>query len=66
VLDSLRHWVSEYHVDGFRFDLAVALGRAPGDDFDPRAALLMAMQADPVLSQVTLIAEPWDIGLHGW
>ena len=66
VLDSLRHWVTTYHVDGFRFDLAVTLGRAPGDDFDPNAALLVAMRTDPVLSQVKLVAEPWDIGPNGW
>ena len=66
VLDSLRHWVGEYHVDGFRFDLAVTLGRGPGDGFDARSALLMAVQADPVLREVKLIAEPWDIGPGGW
>ncbi|WP_299441348.1 glycogen debranching protein GlgX [uncultured Phycicoccus sp.] len=66
VLDSLRHWVQEYHVDGFRFDLAVALGRGRGDDFDPDHPFLVALRTDPVLSRVTLIAEPWDLGLHGW
>ncbi len=66
VLDSLRHWVQEYHVDGFRFDLAVALGRGRGDDFDPDHPFLVALRTDPVLSRVMLVAEPWDVGLHGW
>ncbi|WP_307835895.1 glycogen debranching protein GlgX [Phycicoccus sonneratiae] len=66
VLDSLRHWVQEYHVDGFRFDLAVALGRGRGDDFDPDHPFLVALRTDPVLSRVTLVAEPWDLGMHGW
>ncbi|MGL5908898.1 MAG: glycogen debranching protein GlgX, partial [Phycicoccus sp.] len=66
VLDSLRHWVQEYHVDGFRFDLAVALGRGRGDEFDPDHPFLVALRTDPVLSRVTLVAEPWDVGLHGW
>ncbi len=60
VLDSLRYWVTEMHVDGFRFDLAVALSR--GDrDFDRRSAFLTAVQQDPVLGRVKLIAEPWDV-----
>jgi isoamylase len=66
VLDSLRLWVEEYHVDGFRFDLAVALGRGRGDDFDPDHPFLVALRSDPVLSRVKLVAEPWDLGLHGW
>ncbi|MGG5258397.1 glycogen debranching protein GlgX [Phycicoccus avicenniae] len=66
VLDSLRHWVQEYHVDGFRFDLAVALGRGRGDDFDPDHPFLVALRTDPVLSRVMLVAEPWDLGMHGW
>jgi isoamylase len=66
VLDSLRHWVRDYHVDGFRFDLAVALGRGRGDDFDPDHPFLVALRTDPVLSRVKLVAEPWDLGLHGW
>ncbi|MDO6386800.1 glycogen debranching protein GlgX [Uliginosibacterium sp. 31-12] len=65
VLDSLRYWVSEMHVDGFRFDLAPILGR---DDsgFNPRAAFFAAVAQDPVLSHVTMIAEPWDIGPGGY
>jgi glycogen operon protein len=66
VLDSLRTWVEEFHVDGFRFDLAVALGRGRGDDFDPDHPFLVALRTDPVLSTVTLVAEPWDLGIHGW
>ena len=66
VLDSLRTWVEEFHVDGFRFDLAVALGRGRGDEFDPDHPFLVALRTDPVLSQVKLIAEPWDVGMHGW
>ncbi|MCC6435244.1 MAG: glycogen debranching protein GlgX [Acidimicrobiales bacterium] len=67
VLDSLRHWVTEYHVDGFRFDLATVLGReAPGRGFDPGAALFDAIAADPVLAGVKMVAEPWDVGHHGY
>ncbi|HEX2704999.1 MAG TPA: glycogen debranching protein GlgX, partial [Candidatus Lustribacter sp.] len=66
VLDSLRYWAKECHVDGFRFDLAVALGRGRSDDFDPDHPFLVALQADPVLAEVGLIAEPWDLGIHGW
>ncbi len=66
ILDSLRHWVQDYHVDGFRFDLAVALGRGKNDEFDPDHPFLIALRTDPVLSQVKLIAEPWDLGIQGW
>jgi len=65
VMDSLRYWVREMHVDGFRFDLAPVLGR--GDHgFDPRAAFFQAALQDPVLAGVKMIAEPWDIGPHGY
>ena len=65
VIDSLRHWVIDMHVDGFRFDLAVSLGReAPG--FDSSGAFFEAIHADPVLSKVKLIAEPWDLGPGGY
>ncbi|MGO4341594.1 glycogen debranching protein GlgX [Pedococcus sp. 2YAF34] len=66
VLDSLRYWVQECHVDGFRFDLAVALGRGQNDDYDPNHPFLVALRTDPVLSRVKLVAEPWDVGIHGW
>ncbi len=66
VLDSLRYWVEQCHVDGFRFDLGVALARGPGDDYNPDHPFLVALRTDPVLSRVKLIAEPWDCGIHGW
>ena len=65
VLDSLRHWVGEYGVDGFRFDLAPVLGRVERD-FEPGCALLTALLQDPVLARCKLIAEPWDVGPHGY
>src|SRR3954470_2221498 len=65
VLDSLRHWVESYHVDGFRFDLASALARDP-HDFTERAGFLRAAGQDPILSNVKLIAEPWDVGEGGY
>jgi glycogen operon protein len=69
ILDALRHWVEEMHVDGFRFDLAPVLGRdggKGGDDFDPEGELLAAIAEDPVLAGVKLIAEPWDLGPGGY
>ena len=68
VMDSLRWWIAAYGVDGFRFDLAVSLGRvaALGHAFHPHAPLLTAMLQDPVLRGVRLIAEPWDIGPNGY
>lgn len=66
VMDSLRHWVIELGVDGFRFDLAPVLARRKGGEFDRRAPLLAAMAQDPVLAQALLIAEPWDIGPGGY
>ena len=66
ILDSLRHWVEEYQVDGFRFDLAVSLGRDRAQSFDYRrdAALFQAIANDPVLKKVKLSGEPWDIGTY--
>ena len=65
VLDSLRYWVREMGVDGFRFDLAATLGRfATG--FSPMHPLLIAMATDDLLAHVKLIAEPWDVGPGGW
>jgi isoamylase len=61
VMDSLRYWVSEMGVDGFRFDLAPTLGREDGD-FDPFSTFFDTVGQDPVVSQVKLIAEPWDVG----
>jgi isoamylase len=65
VMDSLRHWVETYHIDGFRFDLASTLARDPYD-FSNRAAFLQACVQDPVLGRVKLIAEPWDVGSGGY
>ena len=65
VMDSLRYWVAEMHVDGFRFDLAPVLGR--GDHgFDRNGPFFKAVLQDPVLQGVKMIAEPWDIGPEGW
>ena len=65
VLDCLRYWVIECHVDGFRFDLATVLGRET-PDFNPNAKLFSEMEQDDVLQQIKLIAEPWDIGHYGY
>ena len=65
VMDALRYWVQEMHVDGFRFDLAAALGRAEGE-FTPFSSFLETIGQDPVLAQVKLIAEPWDVGYGGY
>ena len=67
IVDSLRYWVLEMHVDGFRFDLAVALARGGRGAcaFDRDGAFLRAIYQDPMLSQVKLIAEPWDLGPGG-
>jgi isoamylase len=64
-LDSLRYWAGEMHVDGFRFDLAVSLGREK-DSYDSGAAFFDAIRQDPTLSRLKLIAEPWDIGSDGY
>lgn len=65
MMDSLRYWVTEMHVDGFRFDLASTLGRDQYD-FDPFGGFFDAVHQDPVLSTVKLIAEPWDVGEGGY
>ncbi len=65
IMDSLRYWVLEMHVDGFRFDLASALARE-FHDVDRLSAFLDIIHQDPVLSQVKLIAEPWDLGAGGY
>jgi glycogen operon protein len=64
VVDSLKHWVLEAGVSGFRFDLAPILGREPG--FNPNAEMLQKIKADPVLSKCILVAEPWDPGPGGY
>ncbi|RNE59168.1 glycogen debranching protein GlgX [Cryobacterium tepidiphilum] len=66
VLDALRYWANEVQVDGFRFDLAVALGRDENTVFHPDHELLTAIRDDPALAGVKLIAEPWDLGPDGW
>ena len=65
IMDSLRYWVDECHVDGFRFDLASALARELYD-VDRLSAFFDVIHQDPVLSQVKLIAEPWDVGPGGY
>jgi glycogen operon protein len=65
VMDSLRHWVTSFHVDGFRFDLGVTLGRE-SYGFDPGAGFFDALRQDPVLTRVKLISEPWDLGPGGY
>jgi len=65
ITDSLRYWVTEMHVDGFRFDLASALARS-FHDVDMLSSFLTTISQDPVLSRVKLIAEPWDVGEGGY
>ena len=65
VMDSLRYWVQDMHVDGFRFDLATILARE-AHGFDENGGFLHSCRQDPVLSTVKLIAEPWDIGPGGY
>jgi glycogen operon protein len=65
IMDSLRYWVLEMHVDGFRFDLAPVLARE-FDDVDKWGSFFDVLHQDPVLSQVKLIAEPWDLGENGY
>ncbi len=65
VTDSLRYWVEEMHVDGFRFDLATTLGRED-NGYQQNAAFFKAIAQDPVLSRVKMIAEPWDLGMGGY
>jgi len=65
VMDSLRHWVTNFHVDGFRFDLGVTLGRE-SYGFDPGSGFFDALRQDPTLARVKLISEPWDIGPGGY
>jgi isoamylase len=64
-LDSLRYWVEEFHVDGFRFDLSVTLGREQSG-YDPGAGFFDALLQDPTLARVKLIGEPWDLGPGGY
>lgn len=72
VTDSLRHWVTHFGVDGFRFDLGATVGRVvtatsgPAGEFSPTAPFFQTLAQDPVLSRVRLIAEPWDLGPDGY
>jgi glycogen operon protein len=63
IMDSLRYWVEQMHVDGFRFDLASVLGRESGN-FLKTASFFDALSQDPILSRIKLVAEPWDIGTY--
>jgi isoamylase len=65
LMDSLRYWITEMHVDGFRFDLAATLAR-PIDSVDRTSVFFHLLQQDPVLADVKLIAEPWDVGSGGY
>ena len=65
IMDSLRYWVTEMHVDGFRFDLASTLAREEAD-VDMLSTFFQTIQQDPILNQVKLIAEPWDVGPGGY
>ena len=65
IMDSLRYWVTEMHVDGFRFDLASTLARE-FHEVDRLSAFFDLIQQDPVVSRVKLIAEPWDVGEGGY
>ena len=65
ILDCLRYWVEQMHVDGFRFDLATVLGR-DGDGFNEHSAFFKALRAEPALAFVKVIAEPWDVGWGGY
>ncbi len=65
VMDSLRYWAKDMHVDGFRFDLAVSLARPEGE-FSPTAPLFASILQEPILARTKLIAEPWDLGPAGY
>jgi isoamylase len=65
IIDCLKYWVEDMHVDGFRFDLATVLGRE-GGGFNEHSAFFKSLRADPVLAYVKLIAEPWDVGWGGY
>jgi isoamylase len=65
VMDSLRYWRTDFHVDGFRFDLGVTLGRE-SYGFDPGSGFFDALRQDPILARAKLISEPWDVGPGGY
>ncbi|WP_239061661.1 glycogen debranching protein GlgX [Ideonella livida] len=66
VMDALRHWVTHYGIDGFRFDLASVLARGSDGRFDAGGAFFAALQADPLLRRCAWVAEPWDLGPDGY
>jgi isoamylase len=66
VMDAMRYWIEEIHVDGLRIDLAAALARGADETFDRHSGFLDAILQDPVLANVKLIAEPWDLGERGY
>jgi glycogen operon protein len=66
ILDSLRYWANDVQIDGFRFDLAVTLGRDSDHEFQTDHPLLLEIIDDPQLRGVKMIAEPWDVGMGGW
>ncbi|MGH6989890.1 MAG: glycogen debranching protein GlgX, partial [Stellaceae bacterium] len=66
VMDALRYWAGEFHIDGFRLDLATTLARGEDGRFDPHAGFLDALGQDPALAKVKMIAEPWDLGEDGY
>jgi glycogen operon protein len=65
VADSLRYWATSFGIDGFRFDLGLTLGRTP-HGFDPNSGFFDVLRQDPLLGQLKLIAEPWDVGMGGY
>jgi glycogen operon protein len=66
VLDSLRYWANDVQIDGFRFDLMATLGRDENVEFQRDHPLLVAILDDPELQDVTVVSEPWDVGMGGW
>jgi len=66
ILDSLKYWANDVQVDGFRFDLAVTLGRDAKHEYQKTHPLINAILSDPALAGVKMISEPWDVGLGGW
>jgi glycogen operon protein len=66
VLDSLRYWANDVQIDGFRFDLAVTLGREGNHEFSAHSELITDIVSDPALAGVKMMAEPWDVGAGGW
>jgi isoamylase len=66
VMDAMRYWVQDTHVDGFRLDLAATLARGQDGKFDPHAGFLDSLRQDPLLSRVKIIVEPWDVGPDGY